>query len=75
MNQLYEIAMQYNKPKTIDGLPAILFGSLRKAGFAADKVTLDRDAIRAAVVDGSLWAVRGIGETTMHQVCEWLEGS
>jgi hypothetical protein len=66
--------MKNHAPKTIDGLPAVLFGFLRKAGFSADKETLDREAIRAAVVDGSLWAVRGIGQTTMRQVCEWLEG-
>lgn len=73
MNELYEIALSYNNPKTKDGLPTVLFGALKRAGYATGKTTLDRERIRGAVLDGSLWIVRGIGDANMRRVCEWLD--
>ena len=45
---------------------------LKQAGLIKDGV-LDVDQLRQMVLTGKVWSIRGIGETSIMSICDWLE--
>jgi hypothetical protein len=76
-NSTKELFEESIKAKNNHGneLPSRIVYALRRGGFKKqeDRKRLDEEKVLAAVLDGSIWFVTGIGKTSVTQICDWLQ--
>lgn len=67
---LYKRSLSGKRKKR--GLGIRVSNTLIRGGCGSPEGGVDINMVYAMVLDGTIWAVNGIGETSVKQICEWL---